>query len=173
MRHTGFLSFCSFSIVLFLLTLPAWPFDDPPARATLKGIDAVLVIIEPLDPQAKRDGLTRDQLQTDVEVRLRKAGIKVSSGVPIGSSEILSPLHLMVKALERSPSQRCVYAINLELLQDVALLRKPNATWLAPTWDHYYLGEVGADRFSRQVRDNVADLVDKFINAYLEQNPKQ
>jgi len=120
-----------------------------------------------MDSNAERDGLTRDQLQTDVEVRLRKAGIKVAS------SRLFPVLHLFVKELKRSASEKCVYALRLELLQEITLVRNRSVSFLAATWDFSYLGEVGADKFSRTVRDNVADMVDQFINAYLEYNPKQ
>jgi hypothetical protein len=51
--------------------------DDPFSRETLRGLGAVHVVIEHLQPNAERAGLTRSQVQTDVELRLRKAGIRV------------------------------------------------------------------------------------------------
>src|SRR2546425_12694340 len=52
--------------------------DSGQARATLRGLSGVGVIIENLpDPEVERAGLTRQQLQTDVELQLRQAGITV------------------------------------------------------------------------------------------------
>src|SRR2546425_3316356 len=45
------------------------------ARETLRGLKGVGVVVERVSPDAERDGLTQSQLQTDVELRLRKAGI--------------------------------------------------------------------------------------------------
>src|ERR1051325_9720100 len=48
---------------------------DP--RELLRGLQGVYVEIESLDPDAEKDGLTKDRLQTDVELRLRQADIQV------------------------------------------------------------------------------------------------
>jgi hypothetical protein len=57
--------------------LPIWVSDTPMERATLKGVPTVDVVIEKIDSDAERDGLSRSQIQTDVELRLRQAGITV------------------------------------------------------------------------------------------------
>jgi hypothetical protein len=159
----------TFTLTLLLLSLgaPAWSGNDPYERDILKGIPVIQVLVELRDSNAERDGLTKTQLQTDVEVRLRKAGIRVAS------SGLLPVLRLDVMELKRSASEKCVYALRLELHQEITLVRNPNVSFLAATWDTSYLGEVGANAFSRVVRDNVADMVDQFINVYLEHNPKQ
>ena len=159
------------TITICLLLGPAvsaWPGNeyDPYERDILKGIPVIQVMVDPLEPDAERDGLTNTQLKTDVEVRLRKAGIRVAS------SGLFPVLRLIVKELKRSASEKCVYALRLELLQEIALVRNRSVSFNAATWEYSYLGEVGADKFSRTVRDNVADMVDHFINAYLEYNPK-
>jgi hypothetical protein len=46
------------------------------SRRTLKGIKAVAVIVEKLREEAPK-GLTEQQLQNDVELRLRNAGIAI------------------------------------------------------------------------------------------------
>jgi len=53
----------------------SWAGDSELDRATLRGLQGVDVIVENLTPEVERAGLTRQQLQTDVELRLRKAGI--------------------------------------------------------------------------------------------------
>jgi hypothetical protein len=55
----------------------SWASDDKYARATLRGIEGVNVAIESLEPEVERAGLVRQQIETDVELRLRKAGIRV------------------------------------------------------------------------------------------------
>src|SRR5512139_1447514 len=62
-------------IGLLLLPVSAWGQGSAAQRATLKGVNTVEVVVEAMDPVAERDGLTRAQLQTDVEERLRQAGI--------------------------------------------------------------------------------------------------
>src|SRR5213595_3453452 len=53
----------------------SWAADTEATRATLRGLRGVGVLVEPLDPDVERAGLTTLQLQTAVEGQLRKAGI--------------------------------------------------------------------------------------------------
>ncbi len=46
-------------------------------KVTLQGVTIVEVVVDMMDANAERDGLTRAILQTEVESRLRQAGIKV------------------------------------------------------------------------------------------------
>jgi hypothetical protein len=48
-----------------------------PVIGSLRGLQGVEVMVEDVDPEAERDGLTRNQLQVIVESELRKAGIKL------------------------------------------------------------------------------------------------
>lgn len=157
------------TFLLLGLARPAWPGDQPRDRATLKGIAAIQVVVEDLNPDAERDGLTRDQLQTDVEVRLRKAGIRVTSKYEETGG---SYLYLNVSAVKHVALSAYGYHIRLEFYQRVALARDPRVRMGAVTWDSGSTGVVGAQRLRGFVRDKVADEVDTFINAYLEQNPK-
>ena len=65
-------------LLLLGLAAPAWSFDTPAARSTLKGIKALRVQIAPLPTDLQRLGLAWDQIQADVELRLRQSGITVS-----------------------------------------------------------------------------------------------
>ena len=54
--------------------------DESVDRQTLKGIKVVAVQVEALRPEVESDGLTQAQIKTDVEQRLREAGIQVNDG---------------------------------------------------------------------------------------------
>jgi hypothetical protein len=62
--------------VLGLSGRESWAFDDEIARATLRRVESVQVVVAPVAPDVARAGLTRQQLQTDVEVQLQQAGIR-------------------------------------------------------------------------------------------------
>src|SRR5438132_6072831 len=56
----------------------SWAFGDSArSRETLRGVQGVYGVIEDMKPDIERAGLTTQQLQTDVEVQLRKVGIRV------------------------------------------------------------------------------------------------
>ena len=62
---------------LLLTISSAKGIDTEATRATLQGLKGVHVVVEDLDPDVERDGLTQKQFRTDVELRLRKGGIRV------------------------------------------------------------------------------------------------
>ena len=98
-------------------------------------------------------------------MRLRNAGITVTSSIEEAY------LYLNVFTV-RASSGLYAYHIRLEFNQEVILERNRNVSLLAPTWSLDLCGIVGAQKL-HEVRDDVVDMADKFINAYLEQNPKQ
>lgn len=153
---------------LLLLHLPAWA-DTPHERASLKGLKGVMVMVGMLGPPYGDHGLSIiQQLQTDIELRLRQGGIQVSSE-PRG----YLPGYLNVN-ITRWKNAGGTYEVNvlLRLNQLVRLERNLNIQTLGTTWHAESLFPVRADSL-RDVQSHVADLVDEFINAYLEQNPKQ
>ena len=53
----------------------SWAGNSEANRATLRRLQGVDVVVEDLRPDVERAGLTRQQLQTDVELQLQKAGM--------------------------------------------------------------------------------------------------
>ena len=150
-------------VLLLLVSIPGRA-DTPEERATLKGLMAVGVMVGMLGPDAEANGLTIGQLQTDVELRLHQAGIRVTH-------EALGYLTVNVTIVRGEAGTHAVNIL-LRLNQPVRLERDLHIQTLGITWETYHLILVGGGHL-RDVRSNVADLVDRFINVYLEQNPKQ
>jgi len=145
--------------------------DDETSRQSLAGLSGVYVLVEHIEDQAQRDGLLQDQIQTDVELKLRQAGITVLTQVQ-SFSRTGALLYVSVSALKNS-SGFYAYNLDLELRQQVRLIRNPGVTVLATTWSATgRIGTVGSTRLS-SLRDTVRDLTDQFINAYLAANPKR
>ncbi len=122
------------------------------------------VVVEEMRADAERDGLTRNLLQTDVEQRLRQAGITVDNHAP-------GFLAIFVNTL-KFESGFYAYAIRVQFKQRVRMERNLKIAALASTWEApSVVGTVGT-RALRDVRGSVRDRVDEFINAYLEENPR-
>jgi len=153
------------AVALLLLAGLARAADDEEGRASLKGIASFEVVVEGIQPDAERDGLTQSQIQTEVEARLRQAGIKVVASSPY-------MLYVNVDTTKKNMGSYA-YNIYVSFEQPVTLLRDTKRVQtFAVTWSVGSIGTVGSDRL-RDVRSDVSDLVDQFITAYLEQNPKQ
>ena len=133
-------------------------------KESLKGLDGVGVIVESFHEKAIISGFNKDIFQTDIELKLRLAGIKVldeTAGSPY--------LYLNVNAsLAKQRGQYFPYSFILELNQYVYLSRDLDIGTTASTWNTGALGN-GDLSF---IREGVKDHVDKFINAYLSVNPK-
>ena len=155
--------------LLGLLATPSWAGDSPWNRATLRGLPGMAVLVEALTPQVERTGLTRNQLQTDVELRLRQAGIRV-----LTSEErfaVVGKPYLYVRVTILLYGERLViYHIKVELVQ-YASLETGEVAFAAATWDTARLGTLDISNLSYG-RDRVIDEVDEFINAYLSVNPR-
>jgi hypothetical protein len=151
--------------VSLCMTTVVWPDDSPKSRATLKGVKVVQVFVENIPPDAEQDGLLRFQLQSDIEDHLRQAGITVAPFSPAG--------YLYVK-VDTAKGESGSYAVDVSVSFDqvVMLAREPAMSWMAPSWSVGYIGVVAQDRL-REVQSHVIDLVDQFMIAYFEQNPRQ
>jgi hypothetical protein len=148
----------------------SWAGDSEHTRATLRGVEGVYVIVEDLKSDVERAGLTRQQLQTDVELQLRKAGIRVFAKQEQFRSPGQPLLYVNASALLH-PNGLAAYNIRVELNQRASLDINTSSASVA-TWHVGMLGMIGVSRVSDTVRNDVRDLVDQFINAYLSVNPR-
>jgi hypothetical protein len=142
--------------------------DDSVTRLSLRGVKALDVVIEPINENAQ--GLTQDDLQTDVELRCRQAGLKVEKVtapflyVNVGIQEVRHP--------DRPSANEYTASVVLNFEQVVFLERDKTVRMAATTWSVMEM-VTGPSRDLRSFcRDAVRHLVDKFLNAFLEQNPK-
>jgi hypothetical protein len=65
------------ALVVVLVLLPGVVHALTREHKALRGLKGVHVLVEKLDPDAERLGLTTAQIQADVELRLRKGGVRV------------------------------------------------------------------------------------------------
>ena len=128
-------------------------------RESLKDLPGVMVLVEDFSSRAEDAGFDRRTFQTDVELKLRMAGIKVAE------DDDAPWLHVNVTVLHRERNKIDGYGINLGLIQDVLLesqVKTRGTTWLA--------GVVGIGDVDH-VRTSVKNLIDTFINDWLAVNP--
>lgn len=140
----------------------------------LRGLPGLHVIVEKTsNSSAETRGITKSQLQTDVELRLRKAGIRVLTEREwlLNSRTPALYVNLNIFALDRIAEGYYAYSINLEVKQVVYLKTSPAVETLAATWDKGLAGAAGSKGLD-DVRSGLGDLVDYLINDYLAANPR-
>jgi hypothetical protein len=120
-------------LIVMSLAVTGRASDTEFSRRTLKGIKAVGVIVEKLREEAPK-GLTEEQLQNDVELRLRNAGIAI---IPSNQeNQGAAPyLYVMVNSIQLPDSVQYVYAVGIELNQVVKIARDMRIVAVATTWD--------------------------------------
>ena|SRR5690242_12475833 len=150
--------------------------DNEDSRQTLAGLGGVYVVVGPMQEDAEQKGLRQTQLQTDVELKLRQAGVNVLTKEGVGRTPGLPYLYVNVHTLrlENHLSGLYAFAVSVELVQTVYLGRSPSVFTLGRTWNATgAFGTVGADHLGEYVRKDVSDEADAFVNAYLAANPKR
>ena len=136
-------------------------------KESLKGIRGIFVWIN-VDSGLKKWGITNEKIKTDVELKLRVAGINVLSGDLSGIEPGLS-----VVVLGGEHENLVYYTIFVSLRQNVTLSRNPNLECYSKTWESTWVGLIQGDRLEQKARIVIKDMIDEFLNEYLSVNPKQ
>jgi hypothetical protein len=140
-------------------------------RQSLRGLPGVWVVVEQLSPDLEQAGLTQDQVQTDTEEKLRKAGVKVLTQEECWQTPGMPWLYITAALLKASDATYAT-TIGASLNQEVTLTRNPQIKTFGVTWDAgVYLGAVGRESLP-SVREHVGRLIDKFIAGYQAVNQK-
>ena len=163
----------------FFLFRPVFTDAAVENRIPFHGLKAVAVFVENIDQEAIKDGLNKEQIKTDVELRIREAGIKV---VSVEKCLTLLPtssyLYVIVSTVKFFSGLEYVYGTSVQLKQQVVIERKkteiPSKAYLwATTWEKSDgVGITPVEDLVRNVREHLNEKVDDFINDYLAENPK-
>ena len=156
------------ALLLAMVGHSAMASDTESRRATLKGLSGVYVLVERFRERQKNAGFNRQTFQTDVELKLRLAGIKVQTEQERLAEPGSPYLYLIVTPLHGQRGENAACGIDLELKQNVRLFRKLDTTISATTWSTGGVVYGGLPH----IRDVVKDHVDIFINAWLSVNPQ-
>lgn len=138
------------------------------SRDSMRGLKGVRVVVEPLGVDAEKAGLEQATLQTDIELKLRQAGVPVL----VKDEAFNTPLdsYLRVKIMfVKGRLWTSAYSISLQLSQPAKLAN--GSTCFAVTWTKGELGMISAGKIAG-LRKNVSDLTDIFLNDFLAVNPR-
>ncbi len=138
--------------------------DAPLERATLRGLHAVNVVIDTLDPELVNAGLSRDSLQSRMEQRLERAGIPLDKD----ANEFLAIRVTHVRA-KRGPIAAC---FSVGLYQPVVLSRDKEIRTVTQTWEVMTVLMADPKLLSEASLSSVDELADRFVAAYQSANPK-
>ena len=184
--------FIVFFVILFSLGSFCQADDRARDRATLRGIQSIIVKVHPISAEwhaeLEKVGLSESVLESAIEHQLQKAGIQVLPEEATNQSAVEGFLNVRLQFVDHEPAKKAflslddkeekiekvdtkkkyVYAIRLNLRQLVALKRDPSANAFSITWQ---AESVGLRRLAL-IKDDIKRQVDVFIEAYISENPK-
>ena len=135
----------------------------------LKGLRGVSVSVQAIgdDKDAAADGLSASALEGYIQMRLREAGIPV-----LQRSRETPNLSLGLVILKLNSGDAYAVSVSFGLQERAALVRDPQHTPLAVTWNRMEL-LIRRSASMKNLRDDVLRYaVDRFVNDYLAANPK-
>lgn len=134
----------------------------------LRGIGPLKVVID-VPPTARGAQLYPSQLRTQVELRLRQAGVLVASAETVG----VPFLSVLVNVTDPAATVQA-YSVRVSLHQGVRLIRPPNTIVEGSTWQSAEaVGYAAPDRIAAFVRQALGNAVDEYINQWLAANPRR
>ncbi len=142
-------------------------------KETLRGIKAIFVAIEPIRPEAEKFGLTQDKIRSDVELKLKRVGIKVLSKEEWLKIPGSPRLYININQVYNNQVGAFICDMNVNFNQKVNLTRNPDVSCMATTWWTSATGAVGGKEMEEKVRDTIKDQVDLFLSDHLAVNHKQ
>ena len=146
--------------------------DSTMDRATLRGLKAVKVVVDPPPPEMERAGFDRDHLRANIEQKLRDAGIKVDNDV----IEFLGLGIAMVQGGRKVPlsfgKAPVSLTLSLGLYQVIVLSRDQTIKTVAETWEQQKVIQATAKSLDQVLPGAIDELVDQFVKAYRSVNPQ-
>lgn len=141
--------------------------------APLAGVTKMTVLVEGLDDEGRKSGLTEERLRTIAELKLRLGGVRVLTTEQDQNDPETNPyLYVNVNAMSMSDGARYVFSVDVSLRR---LVRSPinSETVDALLWSSGGIAGAGRASMPKYAEDYVSDLVDSFLNDFLKANPKK
>ena len=157
-------------LALVLLALPLGGASDGPLdRATLRGVAAVNVVIDPIPQDVEKEGPTDSKMRARIEAKLRDAGIRID---PASHEFVALRLSAVRAARGRlNLSNPFAIAATISFYQPVTLVRDPQVHTATQTWEVATVVLAGAAEVERACLDTADELAARFVSAYRSVNP--
>jgi len=127
-------------------------------RATLRGLKSVGVVIDTLDAELTRQGLSAGDLAARITDRLQKAGVPTDKS----ATEFVG-LRIMQVHDKKGPYGLC---LSIGTYQPVVLVRDKNMKTATQTWEVETVVVADAKLVREAALNSVDDLVDRFVAAW-------
>ena len=138
---------------------------------SLTEIKTLYVSVQGVTEEAKKVGLSAEQIQSDVEERLKEIGIKVVSEEEAEKLPGSPSLYVNISARKRERVAAFMFHVDVGVLQEVELVRDHKIQIMSITWTKGRIGECTSMSFVKSMREAVGYLMDQFCEDYRKANP--
>lgn len=152
--------------------LPALAQDQESEDTSMRGLPGIYVFVDKIPASLNSGGALDVELESQVEVRLKRAGIKILER-PEALAHAGKPF-LFIQVRGAKVSDQPVYSLVVigGLVQRVALERDPSLTCFARTWMISSFNSPREQELKAQIFASVAQVADEFAKSYRQANPK-
>jgi hypothetical protein len=160
------------ALLIICLGLPSFSWAAYDQKEVLRGLKGVKVVVEAINPDVQRFGLDANQIKTNVENQVRRAGIKVLKSY---QPPAMTALYINVSTLIPYQARTIVvYNINVMVYENVYLKRGIGTVGdlkevRAADWVKASVGLLGVNHVN-DIYKKLELQVDKFISDYLAMN---
>jgi hypothetical protein len=162
-------------LLLLMSTQVSQAIDNEITRRTMSGLKGINITVEELQPSilkyAQKTGLTREQIQKDVEIKLKSTGIKIFALSEWLNAPGRPMLYINVNTHEFD-KYLYAYDIKLEFRQVVFLEANPSIKTMAVCWSTNMTGIANIGTLN-SIRSNIGKMTDIFIEAYRSANTEK
>jgi hypothetical protein len=156
-------------------TMPAGASDAEDAdtqseRLAMAGLPGVRVVVADLNQDFKSIGLTRELIQSKVELQLRRLGVRVLSKDEWLRSERGPYLHISITGGQMREQQVFYFSADASLSQVVRTVGT-DVVIGGITWEDGGAGYAGQNVCKKAVLEYIDDKVGMFANEFLAANP--
>lgn len=143
---------------------PARAADSPHDRSTLLGLTAVFVDVQPLDPAGLLAGLAQADIKSELETKIRLAGLRVIAGPQDDAPPQERGVLQVNVSVVPVPKQEGLYAwsVYLGMLQGAVLIRDMQTVVASPTW---WVSKTGVGDVA-QIKAAIGEVGDRFVTAW-------
>jgi len=139
-------------------------------QQSLQGLVGIRVVVKKHNLDTAKYGLTFDELQTEIESRLRSRGVQVVAREEYSGASRTGILHIDVLPLIAEATGFCAVSINVALVQNVILTGQDTTRLCqATTWERRTVALCDTESL-KEIPKTVVGFVDQFVKDYIAAN---
>ncbi len=138
---------------------------------SLAGIKTVCVSVVGVTDEVKKVGLSAEQIEKDVEEKLKEIGIKVVSEEDAEKLPGKPSLYVNISARKRERVAAFMFHTDVGVLQEVELVRDPMIRIMSITWTKGRIGECPSRGLVKAMDETINYLMEEFCKDYRKANP--